>query len=91
MERKKRTFENFLSNKIVNLSDSAKHNIVYSNRIFGEFCQSKHSLSLDEIIVEAKKALEDDLKERMESDLLFLVQINPETKSLSGIIKGYEG
>jgi len=28
MERKKRTFENFLSDKIVNLSDSANHLVI---------------------------------------------------------------
>ena len=36
--------------------------------------------------VTAKKALEDDLKERIGSDLLFLVQINPETKSLEVVL-----
>ncbi len=36
--------------------------------------------------VTAKKELEDNLKERMESDWWFLVQINPETKSLEMIL-----
>ncbi len=54
MKRKEKNFENFLNDKIFNLSDSSKYNITYSNRIFDEFCQKKHNQSYDEIIKEAK-------------------------------------
>ena len=55
MIRKEKNFKNFLNDKIVNLSNSAKYNIIYSNRIFNEFCLKNHNQTLDEIIKESKK------------------------------------
>ena len=53
--RKEKSFENFLSDKILNLSNSAKYNITYAHRILDKFCIEKHSQNLDEIILEAKQ------------------------------------
>lgn len=60
MIRKAKTFENFINDKIVNLSDSAKYNITYAHKILDEFCIKNHSQSLDEIIQEAKNDSEPD-------------------------------
>ena len=49
MLRKEKNFKNFLNDKIVNLSDSSKESIIYSNRIFGEFCQEEHDKTLDKV------------------------------------------
>jgi len=59
--RKEKNFDNFLNDKIVNLSKSAKESIVYSNRIFNEFCLKTHSKTTDDVIKEAR--LDDDPEE----------------------------
>ena len=55
MLRKEKNFENFLNDKIVNLVDSSKESIIYSNRIFGEFCEKTHGKTMDEVITEDRK------------------------------------
>ena len=52
--RKERSFENFLNDKIKNLSDATKENIIYSNRVFNKFLQENYHKTTDEVIAEAK-------------------------------------
>jgi|APSaa5957512535_1039671.scaffolds.fasta_scaffold13373_2 integrase len=60
MIRKEKTFENFLNDKIVNLSASAKYNIIYAHKILNGFCIEIHNQTLDEIIKEAKNESDSD-------------------------------
>jgi len=53
--RKEKNFDNFLKDKIANLSKSSKENIIHSNKIFNEFCIKTHNQTLDEIIIESRK------------------------------------
>jgi len=55
MNREEKNFETFISKKIVNLSDGYKEIIIYSNRLFNEFCLKKYKLTVDQVIAEAKK------------------------------------
>ncbi|MDH3766378.1 MAG: hypothetical protein OER82_11300 [Nitrosopumilus sp.] len=54
MLHKQRNFDNFLNDKIVNLSDSSKESIIYANKIFNDFCLKIHKKTVDEVIIEAK-------------------------------------
>lgn len=55
MIRKEKSFQHFLDNKIVNLSESSRYNIEYSNRMFSEFCLKKYAQTFDNVIAAAKK------------------------------------